>query len=167
MTTIQQWITAFNILVTIYLEKAAGDAPKLMKYCEEVRHLSNKSADWLFYDEQFCYLKQSAPHRYPWDQIHWELWLRAMSNFCGKTPLSTGADKANAESVFDLLPANFPKGHAGHFTPVSNAGDASMSMSALNAMQNIRQVNVRSQQPTSAPMLENPDHNIIYRFRPA
>ena len=37
------------------------------------------------------------------------------------------------ESVFALLPANFPKGHAGHFTPVSSAGDANMSMSALNA----------------------------------
>ena len=36
-----------------------------------------------------------------------------------------------------------------------------MSMSALNAMQNIRQVNVRSHQPTSAPMLENPDHNLL------
>ena len=35
-----------------------------------------------------------------------------------------------------------------------------MSMSAINAMPNIRQVNVRSHQPTSAPMLENPDHNL-------
>ena len=59
-----------------------------------------------------------------------------------------------------LLPANFPKGHAGHFTPVSSAGDANMSMSALNAEENIRQVNARSHQPTSAPMSENPDHNL-------
>lgn len=36
-----------------------------------------------------------------------------------------------------------------------------MSMSAINAMPNIRQVNVRSHQPTSAPMLENPDHNLL------
>ena len=32
VTTIQQWITAFNIFVSIYSEKAADDAPKLMKY---------------------------------------------------------------------------------------------------------------------------------------
>lgn len=36
-----------------------------------------------------------------------------------------------------------------------------MSMSALNAMKNIRQVNVRSPQPTSAPMSENPDHTLL------
>ena len=118
VTTIQQWITAFNIFVTIYSEKAAGDAPKLMKYCEVVRDLSHKSADWLFYDEQFRYLRQSAPHRYPWDQIHWELWLRAMSNFCGKTPSSAGADKANARVRFRPSTSRFPKGtcwtfHAG------------------------------------------------------
>ena len=118
VTTIQQWITAFNIFVTIYSEKAAGDAPKLMKYCEVVRDLSHKSADWLFYDEQFRYLRQSAPHRYPWDQIHWELWLRAMSNFCGKTPSSAGADKANARVRFRPTTSRFPKGtcwtfHAG------------------------------------------------------
>ena len=65
------------------------------------------------------------------------------------------------ESIFALLPANFPKGHAGYFTPVSSAGDANMSMSALNAEENIRQVNARSHQPTSAPMSENPDHNLL------
>ena len=31
--------------------------------------------------EQFCYLRQSAPDKYPCDQIHWELWLRASANF--------------------------------------------------------------------------------------
>lgn len=31
----------------------------------------------------------------------------------------------------------------------------------INAMQNIRQVNVRSPQPTSAPKSENPDHNLL------
>ena len=110
VTNIQQWITAFNIFVTIYSVKAAGDAPKLMKYCEVVRDLSHKSADWLFYDEQFRYLRQSA--------IHWELWLRAMFNFCGKTPSSTGADKANARVRFRPSTSKFPKGtcwtfHAG------------------------------------------------------
>lgn len=114
VTSIQQWLTAFNIFVTIYAEKAAGDAPKLMKYCEVVRDLSHKSADWLFYDEQFRYLRQSAPDRYPWDQIHWELWLRAMS----KTLSSVGSDKANARVRFRPSISKFPKGtcwafHAG------------------------------------------------------
>ena len=55
-----------------------------MKYCEVVRDLANKSGDWIFYDEQFRYLRQSSPEFYPWDQIHWELWLRAMTNFSGQ-----------------------------------------------------------------------------------
>ena len=47
------------------------------------------------------------------------------------------------------------------WTPVSSAGDANMSMAALNAVESIRQVNVRSHQPTSTPMSENPDHNLL------
>ena len=80
VTNINQWLTAFTTFVSIYAEKASDDAPKLMKYCEVVRDLSFKSGDWLFYDEQFRYLRQSFPELYPWDQIHWELWLRAMTN---------------------------------------------------------------------------------------
>ena len=36
-----------------------------------------------------------------------------------------------------------------------------MSTSALNAMQNIHQVTVRSEKPTSATMSENPDRSIL------
>ena len=118
VTNIQQWLTAFNTFVTIYSEKASDDAPKLMKYCEVVRDLSQKSADWLFYDEQFRYLRQSSPESYPWDQIHWELWLRAMTNFRGKPQSSASADKVNPRVRFRPSNNNFPKGtcwtfHAG------------------------------------------------------
>ena len=61
VTNISQWLTAFNTFVSIYSEKCSQDAPKLMKYCEVVRHLANKSGDWIFYDEQFRYLRQSSP----------------------------------------------------------------------------------------------------------
>ena len=68
------------------------------------------------------------------------------------------------ESVFVLPSVNSPKGHAGHFTPVGSAGDANMSMSARNSIQNLRQVNVRSHQPTSAPMSENLDYNLLIQM---
>ena len=48
VTIIQQWITTFNIFVTIFSVEGAGDALKLMKYCEMVSDLSHKSADWIF-----------------------------------------------------------------------------------------------------------------------
>ncbi len=120
VTNIQQWLTAFNIFVSVYAEKLPSDASKLMKYCEVVRDLSHKSADWIFYDEQFRYLRQSAPESYPWDQIHWELFLRAMTNFHGRVQSSTRSDKGNLRQRFRPSQKNFPKGtcwafHAGKY----------------------------------------------------
>jgi len=37
------------------------DTPKLMKYCEIVRDIAAKPGDWLYYDEQFRFIRQSAP----------------------------------------------------------------------------------------------------------
>jgi len=54
---ISQWLTAFNPFVSIYSEKCFQDAPKLIKYCEVARDLANKSGDWIFYVEQFLYLR--------------------------------------------------------------------------------------------------------------
>ena len=110
VTNINQWLTAFNTFVSIYAEKASDDAPKLMKYCEVVRDLFFKSGDWLFYDEQFRYLRQSSPALYPWDQIHWELWLRAMtnSNFRSKPQSSYNGDR-NSKGRFRAS-SGFPKG---------------------------------------------------------
>ena len=118
VTNIQQWITAFNIFASVYAERASGDAPKLLKYCEVVRDLSQKSADWLFYDEQFRYLRQSAPQSYPWDQIHWELWLRAMTNSRSRPQFSATTERVNSRARFRPSSNNFPKGtcwafHAG------------------------------------------------------
>ena len=78
---IQQWVTAFTIFVSVYTERYQSETPQLMKYCEVVRDIASSNGDWLWYDEQFRYLRQSAPDKYPWDQIHWELWLRASANF--------------------------------------------------------------------------------------
>ena len=69
--SLNQWLTAFNTVVAIYVEKCPSDAPRLMKYCEVLREIAAKPVDWLFYDEQFRYIRQSAPVIYPWDTIHW------------------------------------------------------------------------------------------------
>ena len=78
---IQQWVTAFNIFVSVYTEGYQSEIPQLMKYCEVLCDIASSNGDWLWYDEQFRYLRQSAPDKYSWDQIHWELWLRASANF--------------------------------------------------------------------------------------
>ena len=70
VSNIQQWVSAFNIFVSVYTERYQSETPQLMKYCEVVRDISLSNGDWLWYDEQFRYLRQSAPEKYPWDQIH-------------------------------------------------------------------------------------------------
>ena len=67
---ISQWLIAFNPFVSIYSEKCSQDAPKLIKYCEVARYLTNKSGDCIFYVKQFLYLRQSSPELCPCDQIH-------------------------------------------------------------------------------------------------
>ena len=106
-----QWLSTFNIFVAIYLEKLPPDTPKLMKYCEIVRDIAAKPGDWLYYDEQFRFIRQSAPAQYPWDAIHWELWLKAVTNFRPKTQFSS--DKGplrSAPSPFKRHLLAFPYG---------------------------------------------------------
>ena len=79
--SLNQWLTAFNTFVAVYTERYPWDALRIMKCCEVMRDIASKPGDWLFYDYQFGYIRQSAPVSYPWDTIHWELWLRAVTNF--------------------------------------------------------------------------------------
>ena len=102
--TINQWLSAFNIFVAIYSEKLPTDTPKLMKYCEIVRDIAAKPGDWLYYDEQFRFIRQSAPAQYPWDAIHWELWLKAVTNFRPKTQFSSDKGPMRSRSQ------SFPRG---------------------------------------------------------
>ena len=57
----------------------------------------------------------------------------------------------------------FQREHAGHFMPVGYAGAANTSTSALNVVQNIPQVNVRSPQSTNDPILVNPDRQLTLK----
>ena len=92
ITSITQWLSAFNTFVAIYTSKFHSEAPKLMKYCEIVRDITNKPGDWNFYDQQFRFLRQSVPDQHPWDGVHWELWLKAVTSFRHKSQ-ATFSDK--------------------------------------------------------------------------
>ena len=107
--SITQWLSAFNIFVAIYAEKQATDTPKLMKYCETVRDIAAKPGDWLYYDEQFRFIRQSAPDQYPWDAIHWELWLKAVTNFRPNPQFPSDKGKLRTRSP------SFPKGTCWRF----------------------------------------------------
>ena len=63
--SIQQWVSAFNIFVSVYSEKFTAETPRLVKYCEIVRDLAQEAGDWIWYDKQFRYLRQTAPGEIP------------------------------------------------------------------------------------------------------
>jgi hypothetical protein len=114
ISTINQWQSAFNTFVAIYATKYSRATPKLMKYCEIVRDISSKPGDWAYYDEQFRLIRQSAPDRFPWDVVHWELWLRAVTTFRAKP--QTASD--NKTTMRSRPRQSFPKGNCWTF----NAG---------------------------------------------
>ena len=72
-----QWSTAFNTFATVYSIKYPSLTPTLLKYCEVVKDLANRSACWRWYDEQFRYLRQTKPDSYHWEQVQWDLWFQA------------------------------------------------------------------------------------------
>ena len=76
--SIDQWLTAFNVFVAVYTIKVPSAISSLMKYCEVVRDIAAKQGNWRYYDEQFRFLRQSKPDRYPWDNVAWELWHQAL-----------------------------------------------------------------------------------------
>ena len=65
--------------MVIYCQRFARDTAALIKYCETIRAIANKNGNWAYYDEQFKYLRQSAPDSYPREEVQWELWLEATS----------------------------------------------------------------------------------------
>ena len=71
------WLQAFHIFVGIYTSKYPSEAPALMKYDDIVRDLAARGHNWVFYDENFGFLKQNHKQLLQWGEIHWKLWLRS------------------------------------------------------------------------------------------
>ena len=65
--------------------------PSFNEYSETVRDLAAKNAHWRYYDENFRFLRQKT--LFPWDQIHWELWLQA--HHMQKSPTVVSSDSRN------------------------------------------------------------------------
>ena len=68
IATIDQWLTAFQTFVEIYMVWFLNDAPALMKHSETVRDLAAKNAHWRYYNENFSFFQQKT--LFPWDQIY-------------------------------------------------------------------------------------------------
>ena len=51
ITNISQWVSAFNIFISVYVVRFNNYTPQLMKYCQVVWDLASKGGDWHWYDE--------------------------------------------------------------------------------------------------------------------
>ena len=65
LTSIYEWVSAFHTFVVVYCEKFPREMPNLMQFCETVRDIAARRGDWNYYDEQFRYLRQGNPLKYP------------------------------------------------------------------------------------------------------
>ena len=65
-----QWQTAFNTFVAVYTVKYPLKVVTLLKYCEVVRDIANKSGSWRYYDQQFRYLRQTNPQKISLGQVN-------------------------------------------------------------------------------------------------
>ena len=74
-----------------------------MKHSETVRQLPAKNAHWRYYDENFRSLQQKKT-LFPWDQIHWELWLQVY--YMNKTAPAVSSESSH-KKYRQLFPTGF------------------------------------------------------------
>ena len=103
ITTIDQWTSAFQIFVAIYTVHFPDSAPALMKYSATVRDLAAINAHWRYYDENFRYLRQKS--LFPWDEIHWELWLQA--HHMNRSSFQTTLPNTSTKPIKQPFPRGF------------------------------------------------------------
>lgn len=79
-----------------------------MKYGEVVQDLAARGFNWRFYDENFRFLRQAQPSSFPWNNIHWELWMRAQHLVKRQYPLTSQQRRRQQDQ-------STPKGHCFKF----------------------------------------------------
>ena len=118
-----------------------------MKYCKVVRDFANKSGDWIFCDEQFRYLRKSSPKLFPWEQIHWEPQLRAMTHFRANQCLSKVMIGQPRRGDFEPPLSPFPGEPVGHFIQGGTAEAANTSTCASSVALNIPPPSAKTKAP--------------------
>ena len=73
LTGLSQWCDAFLIYLTVYSRKYPSATPSLTTYMSNIKMLHHKGGDFLFYDEEFRFMRQRNPS-IGWS-INSNLWL--------------------------------------------------------------------------------------------
>ena len=96
--SIDQWSSAFNTYMSVYLTQHIGDLQGMLSYAELIRGAARdhpNSVAWRSYDEHFRSKKASDPIR-PWGMIDNELWL---AMFCKPSQSSKDGKQSSSEKV--------------------------------------------------------------------
>ena len=81
LTSIDEWVLALHTFVAVYCEKFTRETPHLIQFCKTVQDIATHGGDWKYYDEQFRYLRQGNPPKYPWGVVHWEFNMASCDDF--------------------------------------------------------------------------------------
>lgn len=74
--SLDQWISAFTIYMTIYIEKYKDSGPQMLKYLDVIRDLAKQKGDWQNYDKKFR--KSKMQLKLTWGVVHQELYFRCL-----------------------------------------------------------------------------------------
>ena len=107
ISSLGQWCSAFEIFITIYCQKQPQALSPLMSYMNAVKTLCHKGGDYIAYDREFRYMKQSV--NLSWDTIHTGLWLECRDS--GKNSKNNSKPKNNNSDNFRGKQANKSKQH--------------------------------------------------------
>ena len=140
------------MFVAIYTIRVPNAISSLMKYCEVVRDIAAKQGNWRYYDEQFRFLHQSKPDRYPWDNVAWELWHQAMHSSSPHAKIPTMIFELDGPTNVPFSP--FPEGFVGDFIPVSSAGAAISNTPVSSLGQSIPQANAALPERTETQTMQ-------------
>ena len=92
---------------------------------------------WRYYDQQFRYLRQTNPEKFPWDRVMWELWNQAI-HVTSKSPQDDTRNKKTQTRPF----LSFPKGVCWKFHPGELCAGCRFSTHVLSAVPRIPQLSV-------------------------
>ncbi|XP_033756227.1 uncharacterized protein LOC117338971 [Pecten maximus] len=109
--SIEQWVQAFHVFVSVYIQAHPSKTVNLMKYADTIQTLARRSgfAAAMFYDTNFRKWLQ-VNSVMPWDELNNELYMHALGIGL------RSSQKGNAQQSFPgNKPNKFPKGKCWDF----------------------------------------------------
>jgi len=69
--TLDEWVSAFSVYMTIYMEKFKDCGAAMLKYLDVIRDIAKRRGDWAHYDSKFRQSKLQL--KLTWGVVHQEL----------------------------------------------------------------------------------------------